>query len=441
MRTLWLYALAVLALCLTQVRTASADSWLPPAAKTYTSSSGSVRLTVTPRPLAAALPYFSDKVEGREPAGQRTGAQQVHAMARLEEQVDGRWTRVWEGPLINDVAPVEAVVAGSGRFATLDNWHMMGHGDDAIVLYDRSGTVVRSLGLDDLLPPAWRAVLPTTVSSVHWRGDARIEGDVMLLEVVKPSEHASIDKRVTVPLRLSLETGEPLEEQDQAWTQALQDAAELDAARRERWQALRVERAKPLAPPSGRAYADWRAYMEELRTRLNMHKGLRHSGVVLPTDGGGHFPDSADGVTSALDMVEVDLEYGAVDLLFVSPSSNALVTLLQQHMNTLGAGALKGASITFVGSSGHLETLRAVAARTGAELRLIDMGVPYPGVELPTEVPDEFIGEPGASQLDDAESADNRSALTARATWSLLGIGGLSAGIAWRVRNRRRATA
>ena len=65
------FVLRVIVVLLAGTCLANADSWLPPSVETFTSADGRARVVITPRPIGGALPYFEDKVAGKEPAGQR----------------------------------------------------------------------------------------------------------------------------------------------------------------------------------------------------------------------------------------------------------------------------------------------------------------------------------------------------------------------------------
>src|SRR5687767_5630364 len=96
--------------------TAAADSWAPPEVKSYFSANRQVRLTVHPRSFTNALDFFTDKVCEREPAGAPPGNRQRTARAVMERSDGiGGWTPIWTGPLVNEVAPVSALVADDGR--------------------------------------------------------------------------------------------------------------------------------------------------------------------------------------------------------------------------------------------------------------------------------------------------------------------------------------
>ncbi|GAB2508870.1 hypothetical protein [Lysobacter humi (ex Lee et al. 2017)] len=407
------HALKLLALlCIALATPARADSWLPPSERTYTSPGGLYRLTVVPRPLAGALPYFADKVGGREPAGKPSGSTQRHPVGRLEWSTARGWSTVWQGPLVNDVAPVEAVVSDGGRFATFDNWHSLGYGDDAVVVYDRTGKPVRRVGLDALLPAAWIASLPRTVSSMHWRQDVVVEDGVVVIQILAPGQSLMADEPPTVDLRLGLDDGLPLAVQSTAWRDALAKAAKLDDARRHYWAALREMRARLLVAPAEPGHAKWRTYMEELRERLNLRAGRLHAGVVLPVEGEGHYPDSADGVADLLESAPEEENYGVTGLLLVSPNPRRLVDVVAAQLAAMDAGALSGVHLTVVVPVADAARLDDAAKRSGLRLTVLDPAAPVAGVAMPAAMPQDFIAEPDRPMPEtrsiDAPSADRR---------------------------------
>lgn len=152
------------------VGVASADSWLPPVPITAVSRSAVYRLTVYPRQITGPLEYFTDEEDGKAPAGQRPGAR-AQCEATLEKLGAQSYDVVWRKPLVNDVAPLSALVTDDGRFVTFDNWHRAGFGPDAIVIYRADGTVVKKLGVADVVGEEAFQKLPRSVSSVWWGGE------------------------------------------------------------------------------------------------------------------------------------------------------------------------------------------------------------------------------------------------------------------------------
>ena len=179
MRIVRALSLAAFALIVVSVTPAPscADSWMLPTTTTYTSSSGHARVTVVPRDLDSQLHYFQDKVGKVDPAGQKKGTASV-AKARLERLVDKRWQVVWERQIANDIAPVSAIIRDDSEYAvTFDDWHGLGYGPNAVVVYGKDGKLVRAFSLSDLVPKDYIEALPHSVSSIQWRGDPRFSKD------------------------------------------------------------------------------------------------------------------------------------------------------------------------------------------------------------------------------------------------------------------------
>lgn len=214
---------------------AFADSWELPTTQVYTSPGGRVRLTVTPRDLASPLAYFKDKVDGRSEAGQRPGSARRTARGRLDRLgADGRWTAIWDRPLVNDVAPVRAVVADSGsHVVTFDDWHAVGTGEHVVAIYGRDGTLVRSLTLRDILPDFYIAALPRSVSSIGWGGEHLIapSGDAVVLKIRMPSAPDDEPRGRFVDLPLDLATGRPSASARPSWEAALSEGRRVAEAR------------------------------------------------------------------------------------------------------------------------------------------------------------------------------------------------------------------
>ena len=160
-----------------------ADSWLPPTTEVYVSTQSGWRFTVVPRPLSSPLEYFKDKVANRDNAGGVSGSAQTSALGTMEHQVQRHWRVVWKKPLLNEVAPVGVLVSEHGQAITLDDWHGMGYGKNAVVFYDANGKVVRALSLADFLPEEYIDALPHSVSSIQWRGKPAISNDGSQLDL------------------------------------------------------------------------------------------------------------------------------------------------------------------------------------------------------------------------------------------------------------------
>lgn len=162
---------------------ASGDQWFPATPSTFSSSEGQYRLTVFPRDLEGPLPFFQDKLEGKQKPGQRPAGSD-RCEATLEALENNAYRLVWRRPLINDVAPVSVLVSDTtGAFVTFDNWHGTGWGNNAIVLYDGNRKLVRQFALTDLISKSHFESLPRSVSSIHWAGKHWLEPDTDILHL------------------------------------------------------------------------------------------------------------------------------------------------------------------------------------------------------------------------------------------------------------------
>lgn len=170
-----------------------ADEWLAPTPKAYTSSRGAYRLTVFPR----------------EPPDGQTKCEAV-----LERLEGNEYRRLWRKPLANDVSPVSALVSDKdGGFVTFDNWHSMGWGENAIVIYDGAGQLKRKLALTALMSKEEFERLPRSVSSIWWSGQHEFDHDevVVKLRVVTGSGSQPSDSKQYRTIRLSLKTAQVLQ--------------------------------------------------------------------------------------------------------------------------------------------------------------------------------------------------------------------------------------
>jgi hypothetical protein len=90
---------------------------------------------------------------------------------------------IWKATLPNREAPYEALVSSDGWLVTLDDWGTLGF-DNALVIYDPAGKLVKALKLDGLVP-ADVADRDRSISSRYWRRGAQYTFDltVKLLQI------------------------------------------------------------------------------------------------------------------------------------------------------------------------------------------------------------------------------------------------------------------
>ena len=192
---------------------ASADSWTLPSRQTFTSPSGRFEVDIYPKRLSSQLHYFDDKVHGRSDAGGVTGLREnspravMYSVNRL-----GLRHRLLGFRLVNEVAPVSALVSDDGRrLVTFDNWHGMGYGDDVVVIYRSDGTLVRKFSLEELLTAEDVRELPRSISSRYWSAWEQIDPITSRLVLGISRCHFRDEcHEVPVPLEIDLETGLPV---------------------------------------------------------------------------------------------------------------------------------------------------------------------------------------------------------------------------------------
>jgi hypothetical protein len=88
----------------------------------------------------------------------------------------GAWdiapTLKWTAEFINKEMPYEAVVSMDGRLVTLNEWANVGF-QNAVVVYDLNGKLVKSYDLDSLLPKEDMNKVEHSKSSRYWNRAAR----------------------------------------------------------------------------------------------------------------------------------------------------------------------------------------------------------------------------------------------------------------------------
>lgn len=368
----------------------SADTWGPPKTEVTLSANGQFRVTVVPRPLGGALPFFRDKVEGVEPAGQRSGESQASAVARVEQlDARGTWRLLWQKPLVNDVGPTSVLLMNDASFlVTFDNWHSAGYGDDVIAIYDRQGELVRKLSLEQALPQAYVNHLPRSVSSRWWGGKHALVGDdrIVELQVALPGERIR-GSSAHVPVRIRLEDGNVIPPGGAVWKHAMAKATMLESQRLAAWEDLRGLRAKPLSAPLSWDTREWRHYMFELRDRIAA-SDERMDGMVLPAPGvEPGFHDAYD-ISDWFIGYDDDKPYSRKSLIGVSPTSDKLAALLVKSFMARAEGSMNKAHVVFVGTSEECRQVIAAAKQSGARITVVDRtGFFRPGEPLP-DLPD-----------------------------------------------------
>lgn len=414
---MWRLVIGLLAVLLSPLP-ARADSWAPATRQTYASAGNKVRFTVIPRDLESSLSYFEDKVAHREPAGQRAGGE-PRARGVLERLVAGRWTTVWEAPLVNEVAPVSALVTEDAAYVvTFDDWHSVGFGEHVVVIYRGDGSVVRSYKLTDILPPDYVRALPRSVSSLWWSGKHVLsqDGKRLVLKVVVPSVSGS-DSRGYVDVTIDLATGAvaPLTGPD--WEVAQAAAAPIaarDKAEEAQWRASTIA---PLTAPAGTEQDAWSRYLAQARRRLAPEaKPFSFDlPLVLPALSAADHARTARSIRERLTKADAKL-----DLAVAAPADpGALLRLLVEAGRASRPGSLAGSRLFVALPAKMAEPARAALAPTGATVFLFDPAVAIPQrPEVLSQLgvsPDQVEIEALSAQADALHHEANAVALAAQA--------------------------
>jgi hypothetical protein len=133
---------------------------------------------------------------------------------RLRKASAGNWIEVWSRELPNQTAPEKALISRDGGFVvTVNNLFAGGYGDDAMVIYDRTGKVTRSLALMDFCPDVQPPSIPDSAEGAHivrgWgRADSIDEGRKELVLSMAPRAADSSREDDLLEVRIRLATGE-----------------------------------------------------------------------------------------------------------------------------------------------------------------------------------------------------------------------------------------
>lgn len=352
-----------------------ADTWLPPTVKEYYSAERDVRFTVVPRGLSSPLAYFEDLVDGRENAGQAENGETI-ARGVLEERTGtDSWDKVWAGPLVNDVSPVSAMVAPSGRYVvTFDNWHSIGRGQHVVVIYDHQGRLIRSLELSDIIPPEWIRGLSHSVSSTSWAGEHRFSGEHLILEVILPSMDGPLGEPAFVDVSLTLETGAVSPVDQNAWASALGKAEAvnraMDVAEAEHDRRFR----EPLRAPDEPTERTMHGFLVEAFFRVSPDWDDGYPSTQVLRD-----PRASDYAASEgwLRKALVD-SYSGKTVMIAGLSEPALVAFLIRIGPDLPPKSLTDVTVYLAVSAEAWPAVRRALAHTGATLVHLDTALEIP---------------------------------------------------------------
>ena len=364
-----------------------ADSWMLPTEHSITSHDGHWRLTVTPRSLSSQLDYFKDADEGERRAGGVPGGTDS-AYGHMQRREGDRWTEVWKAPLLNDVAPVDMLVSHDGVLVTFDNWHSMGHGNTAIVIYDGAGKPTCQWSLDDLLPVAYVNNLIRSVSSIQWRGEPSIEPDTHRVRIpvaipVDTSTRASkavmeraIENPEFITLGIDLQNCAVLPPKRDKWERAAAAATaaqeNMDLDEKDRKAGFNA----PLRVPVDADEDAWNKYLAQALPRVMDSAGEYipiEDIVFVPADDAERNPHRRDPRSRLREVAR-----GDSTIIVGSPSQQALVDALKDVGKEIRPGALASTTIVLVVDDEHHAQAASAIAASGARLVQVDPAKPLP---------------------------------------------------------------
>ena len=356
-----------------------ADQWLPPQPQTYESPDKTYRLQVRPRALTSALAYLSDPVKKREPAGGVKREQQTTATATIEHLgADGAWTALWSGPLTNEVAPVNALIADGGRYvATFDNWHSMGYGPNVVAIHDGHGLLIRALALNDIVSEDYIFALGHSVSSIHWRGDPHLGPDnTLVIPIAVPGDRQGTDDETYVDAVIRLSDGAVLSGISTEWKNARAAAAKEAQSRRDYDEKARQAFIAPLLAPSENTELAWGHYLEEAFFRSAPRwKDDYPSTTVLRDPSAPEYAASEGWMRDAL--LSLDYPHGTMSFASIAPFDH-FAARMKAILAEAKPGSLKGSKVYIVAPISALPIFKAMFAKTGAQVHVLDPEIPIP---------------------------------------------------------------
>jgi hypothetical protein len=202
------------ALILALVLAVFGDSWALPEPKKYFSANKEHYVEVIPKKLESQWEYFQDKVNKKDSHVSKKGDEDNYCKGILYGRAkNGTYQKVWSAPLSNEVAPVSAFVSNDGQYViTFDNWHMVGYGDNVVVIYGKEGKQINKLSLKDIFTDEEIIKLPHSISSIYWGGEHHIDesNGLLVLRVVSRWSGSFNDEPEWKDVKVELRSGKIL---------------------------------------------------------------------------------------------------------------------------------------------------------------------------------------------------------------------------------------
>lgn len=161
---------------------AKADFWESPSVKTYYSENKEYKLVITPKLIPDKYYQWDYYKSTRYPQTKKILRKKEKFMRKISAQdtilipCTGELYRIkgtdsiliWKRTLLNDVCPVNAIVADDGSsIVTIDNWYSTGYGVNVFVAYDEKGNAKKTYKLEEISPFSMNDYL-MSISSIIW---------------------------------------------------------------------------------------------------------------------------------------------------------------------------------------------------------------------------------------------------------------------------------
>lgn len=162
--------------------TAIADTWDNPKVKTFYSDNKELKLIITPRKASDKYDLWDYYKSNNYPQTKKVLRKKEKFMQSISAQdtvlipCTGELYRIkgtdsvliWKRTLLNDVCPVNAIVADDGSsIVTIDNWYSKGYGVNIFVVYDEEGNAKRTYKLEEISPFSLNDY-QMSISSIIW---------------------------------------------------------------------------------------------------------------------------------------------------------------------------------------------------------------------------------------------------------------------------------
>ena len=146
-----------------------ADSWTDPSIKEYYSADSSHFVRIVPRCVPEKYWKWVNASPRRKAKFSPKDTTIVPSHALMFKRTEIGDSLIWKEKLINQVAPVHAMVSDDGKYlVTFYNWYSVGYGVDVLVVYNEKGMMLKRHMLEDISPFPINTY-PVTISSLWWR--------------------------------------------------------------------------------------------------------------------------------------------------------------------------------------------------------------------------------------------------------------------------------